>query len=1104
MDNANIGGAKQGVHGLENGLSTSFEGIEAAVGSARLQNGSAYINGARKPLDGSNQASAAGAVSTITKDLPELTHITQGFFPFTTLVNRSVQQCWNDLSDLVTELAEIQVSPQDHASSTNSFNAKSPGNQCSENVHKKLRMLEFAHGKRAEFIKLLVLSQWSRHAVDVSKLIDLQSFIRTRHQAYVGALQWVGDMKRDLVRAQVANPDLRTALEVLCKGKVAAMSDLGYKPPKPLSVKATLKKLQKINRIISVRLSLHDAVPRAFQTYLVHDGRVTFFVPAEFELDLSVGEDDKSSQFFFVDIRFLFSPSSPIPKGRILNELDAKINDVLRDKGLSGCFDLLHSLVLTNKINVLHKQAIELTRGLWSDVLRVELLHRTLVVQYWASKPGVKNWLEIGIKSGRRGDNSGNSRCHGMPYLDLRWMRGGQETDNRDIEFDTESLAMESILRSAIALHISHILSSAYTNIGSNLLFSTGVLYLRAQLSGAEPGDCQLDVQLTSSRHLRVSIEPMSGASIFSATPSVLSPENDRSSDKSAIDEMVSRISRLRCIAAIEEIESNVRMLGFETVSPRGLKIDVRRLFPSNVLRFSLFSHRLWNQNWVVAATSSMDNDNWWMIQVRPSIPSQIRPGINPSTHGTSILRSTQVVSTTFLTAQEKMIYTSLADLGHCLTGILTVYSNARYLAELQCIHFYPPLQRLQIATDFRVPDIIIRYNSSNLPPTFQIALPAGLKKKSFIKNTVRLAFHGIDPRKNAAIVVGYGNLLVSSKSFGTLVAKSDHSLVFQQKGNGFAIRLLAPAGQPVILDLIEKLQRLECALSILETLRQKKMAPRSFSLSRIAFVYGPERNLAASLDIKISGPPSLADVNPADIVPKVDRLFHIHLGINFDFPNPHRRIQESLTAILNHSSADAGLDSVVEILPLTLPLLLALDRITSNPSHKGALRVQITARSAKTFQIHYPIQRFRFQLIAGQHLSRIAWILKDVSGSQARKDQDQLVSKLQDELYNSKGNGWKGLGNGVVAEVEKVGNLISKLDRCFADVADCPGTGGLVDKDGPGNPTSISQATSNQADSTGARTKVSIFSGASALATSLTSRNPLDASNNADVIMID
>jgi hypothetical protein len=62
--------------------------------------------------------------------------------------------------------------------------------------------------------------------VDVSKLIDLQNFIRTRHLAYQTAVQRVADMKRDLVRAQVANPDLQTALEVLTTGRVSNMPEV--------------------------------------------------------------------------------------------------------------------------------------------------------------------------------------------------------------------------------------------------------------------------------------------------------------------------------------------------------------------------------------------------------------------------------------------------------------------------------------------------------------------------------------------------------------------------------------------------------------------------------------------------------------------------------------------------------------------------------------------------------------------------------------------------------------------------------------------------------------------------------------------------------------
>lgn len=229
MDKANVGGTRwePDADDFRYGP-TSLASADETASHPESKTESVQVNGAPGPADTlkpTPKDSAADAGSNIGPP-PELAHITQGFFPFTTLVNRSVQQCWNDLSDLVTELAEIQVPSQGQG--TAPVNGKPPGTQSPENVHKKLRVLDFAHGKRTEFIKLLVLSQWGRQAADVSKLIDIQGFIRSRHQAYAGALQWLGDMKRGLVMAQVANPDLKTALEVLTKGKVVAMSDVSF------------------------------------------------------------------------------------------------------------------------------------------------------------------------------------------------------------------------------------------------------------------------------------------------------------------------------------------------------------------------------------------------------------------------------------------------------------------------------------------------------------------------------------------------------------------------------------------------------------------------------------------------------------------------------------------------------------------------------------------------------------------------------------------------------------------------------------------------------------------------------------------------------------
>ncbi|PYH47719.1 mediator of RNA polymerase II transcription subunit 14 [Aspergillus saccharolyticus JOP 1030-1] len=1043
MDTANIGGQVE-VSGRDSQNGTSYPAGEkfSSKGSAVPQNGSYHANGLEKGSvyrpDASTVLSAIGKRG----ELPGLPHVMQGFFPFSTLINRSAQQCWNDLLEIITELAEIQVAPLESVYASVPIMGKSPGNQSSENIQKKLRLLEFAHAKRAEFIKLLVLSQWGRQAADVSKLIDIQNFIRIRHQAYTGALQWVGEMKKDLVRAQVANPDIRTSLEVLSKGKLASMFDLGYKPPKNLTPRRTLRKLHKINRLLSTRLALYDELPPSFQTYRIHDGRVTFIVPAEFELDLSIGEGTGLSQFYFVDIRFLFRPSSPIPRGRIFNELELKVNDVLQKRGLPGCFDFLHNLVLTNKINILFKQATEMARGLWADVLRIELLHRTVVVHYWARKPGNKSWVEVGINSGRRGPRNGVSM---PPFLGLRWMRDGEEVVPRQIHFDTADLSMERLLRSTIALHMSHIISSAYHSISRSLLYSTSLLSLQAQLTTTEPGNCRLEVQLTETRYLRVSVEPMSGTNVFSTTPIILERiETERPADKSTVDDIVTRVARLRCVAAIEEVECYLQMLGFDVMNPKILKIDVRKVFPPNVLRCSFFSNRFWERRWIVAATSSMDGDSWWLVQLRPGVVARrhltydLNLGSQPAFH------VAQVVSNTLFLPRFERNYVSLADLGHSLAGILTIYANSRFLADLGAIQAYPPIHKLKIDACSRFPDIFIRYESAKLPSAFRLVLPAGIRKQHFIKQTIRLTFLGIDSHTNLAIVGAYGRLNIPVKAFGALISKWDRSLVFQESHDGFSIRLFAPTGRPVIINLMENLQRLECVLSILDSLQQKKIEVTAISLEGISFTYGARKDLSARLEIAIQKNPSFSEMDAAELASSSDSIFHLQLGIRFDSTNPHRRIQGALASSLNRATTDVSMETIAELLATTLPLMRALDDLMDNTSRNESLQVQVTVRNAMTYTIHYPNANLYFRLVARIRSNRPVWVLRHVDNSEPSSDQAKHMCNIQQLLYDAKSDDWRGIGNGVIARVDRIGILLKELHNCItASISESP-----LDKD--------------------------------------------------------
>ena len=786
-----------------------------------------------------------------------------------------------------------------------------------------------------------------------------------------------------------------------------------------MTTKLTLKKLRKINRIISVRLAVHDELPSTLRNYRVHDGRVTFNVPGEFELDLSIAEEATSSQFFFVDIRFLFTPSSPIPKGRVYDELDAKINETLYHRGLQGCFDFLHGLVLTNKINTLFRQATDLARTMWSGALRIELLHRTLVLQYWTARTGPKSWLEIGVERGQRINDTYRNTIR-VPQISIRWMRDGQQANTNDIRFDCNNLSMESLLRSVIATHTSHLLFITYASLKKNILFSNHVLSLRAHLSPTEPSDCFLDVQLTPSRNLRASVEPLSGAITLSSGPNTQERlEADRASNKSAVEEILTRVTRLRCATAVEEIETGIKSVGLENVGQRGLGLDIRRIFPANTVRSVFFTHSIWDRRWVAAATSSMDGDKWWLVPVRSA-----------ESH-TSHTSPAHLVSATLVPTQACGDYSARAEILHGLTGMLSIYTNAQFVAEVPGVDLFPPLETLQLGPEFQVPDLFFRYRPSSLPRALRIASAPGLESGSHLQHTIRLSFHGIDRQNRSVVLMAYGTTEHRIKSLLPLVSKLDSSLFMGNKEGGFALRLLVPAGQPIIVGLFERLQRLDCLLSILQSLVQKQMRPSRMSLSQLAFVYDHDKKLTGRFDIDVSGPRLSDHVDISRVLSNPVPLFRLHLKISFDAPSPHRRIQQSLTVALNRRLTKVGVDSVLESMHDTFPLLQCVEKITKTPPTESSI-VHVIVRSPTAFQLHYPRLNYRFRLSIRPRQGGMVWLLEDSHPSNT-SEKSASAAVVREKIYNLRGDGWQGLGDGAISSLELVGSLLSELHSCLS-----------------------------------------------------------------------
>ena len=190
--------------------------------------GEAYVNG----VNGETQDAAMRSLASGIRHMPpEIQHITADYLRLSSLVERAAYECWNGLEEVVDTLSQIALPPPSGPLDARiQFNGTLHGDQSKAEPDRKDRIMKFAQEHRETFIKILVLSQWGKSAKDVQKCVDLHSWLNSQRLHYTTTADFVGYMKRDLALAQIPNPDLKTAWEVLSTGRVSGFPDLGFSP----------------------------------------------------------------------------------------------------------------------------------------------------------------------------------------------------------------------------------------------------------------------------------------------------------------------------------------------------------------------------------------------------------------------------------------------------------------------------------------------------------------------------------------------------------------------------------------------------------------------------------------------------------------------------------------------------------------------------------------------------------------------------------------------------------------------------------------------------------------------------------------------------------
>lgn len=956
------------------------------------------VNGVNGELVARNVAARDGAIeASYDGQPPEIEKFRDTLVPFGRMLERMAQQTYFDLSELLEALADMRV-PQPQMA--NGIGGQSPPDKSAVSVDKKLRLLNFAQMHKDRFIKALVLSDWARNMDDMAKLIDVSMFLRKYDWSTASAADSILRMKENMVGAKMPNPNIEGALELLSTGQAPWMPDMDYIPPKPLKATELLDTLRDMNFALSIRLNLHEELPSHFKEYTIANGRVTFTVPDEFEVDLAIADRDADSRFYFIDLRLIFSPAVSIHRDRLRNSLEAQVNTALESSGLQGCYEYLHDFVLTHKLNIIRCQALELARGKWIDHIEVQSIHRSVIVQYWKDLPGGRNWIEFGVLSGRTEDVSVSQK--NPSRLSCRWFRRGQEILEHQLRFDFATLSVERMLEEVIATHISGRLTVITEAIERHTKSST-CFRQELETSMTSPSDCVLRASLAPIKaDLEIRIDPVRG--LFSASPGTTSNsdlERKINNDPHADVPLLIRNSLCRGVAhrVVDLAESlNFARLAIDvrprTVSPFPVEPIVHRSF-----RFSNDTNSTNPQQPQYALTAAIDLQtglSWYVSHIAHTHDASLIQSVFPLQDAGS---SVSLDRATVLSVQERAArIISRNTLGD---------EFKRRKLPYRVIHSDQQSKAGGCAMDtvyLKVADIASPWKklAKHSPQSTPFVEMGAMSYRSTSTSQVEYIFR--TRLRNHA----------TSKLLQHL--RRSHSIDIDADGH-LLLGMRASLGTPVLPLLCEHLDGVAKLCAFVRVIGNYHYGLVSATLEEICFKYSSSWTCTVTISESSSGP--------------LIRFGSAQEGQTAE-QNPHNRIRQHLEdMLLQHhwlneidGSEVKAFATFCAILRATLPVVDLMQKFVETEPQCTAL---LMCRSPTTYKLSFrpPLPGISFQVSGRQKNGELYWLVKLVEvKSFTEKARAQISS-----LWREKGNGWRGLRTAAIADVTGVGDLLQRIN---------------------------------------------------------------------------
>ncbi|EAQ93371.1 hypothetical protein CHGG_01606 [Chaetomium globosum CBS 148.51] len=998
----------------------------------------------------------------------ELQHITDDVMPLSLLLSRLAQFSHLKLQELILDLASKPL-PENtlNGNAKGSMNSSINGNvnagvngvpklpspaledTSPESLNKKTMILKFIQDLHSRWVKALVITEWARNADEVGKLIDLRTHLAAKLELYNRAFWNMVNLKHEMAFAKVPSPDLKTALEVLSTGAVHWMPDFGYLPKPPLTTQETLHWLNEIEVVLHMRLQLHEyeQIPEPWKEYKIDNGRVTFTVPGEFEVDLTISDEDFDKQFWFLDYRTIFSPSPSKLSDGARGFIEARVNTILETEGLLGCYKYLHELTLTTKIGEFARQAVELSRtGLWTQTLRVERLNRALGIQYWSQSlhtQDSQSWILLGVHSGKSSDGADDPSSPSR--LMLQWFRDGKEVKDADIPLDTDTISTEKLLMTVISRHIKYLLSSIYNSLSSKPRYAQKRGRLSLRISDPPHLDCALTMQTLGADHAVLGIGPWSGNFFFADRPPFgVGWANKINTLRNPVTEAPVVLEQLRWYHMTLHLRTLPKPADWKVLPKAPVPLDeVKRVVYSRASTTREPFHAIflrnsrWTPQWFAMMSLSLGGDRWWTAEGHGI------PGLR-----INIFTELSITPTDLLLPSSPLF----SKLTQHATNIMDQIHDFRVLHQ----------QHIQYTARKASPDghrttVVLSADMLPLQPD-----PDGTTQPTWAGRFIQLDYKGPAPitpseyresladpksvrrqptRQKVMIEATVG--VLHPTKFRLLRHRLDRDVLYDRRLGHFTLRFQPASGAGIIPLLRSRVQSLDRLVDIVDALhlRGKQISPKKITLREIVFSYG-------------NGSPTMSLSNPR---PKFggnkQRSWEVRLNLAaeqgvdviLEAGNPHLRAIDYLRSAAN----SVHLKKLPAWFVFTLPLYEALEQLhdswdailakdlgTCYVFHKSLdwLTIRFALSGAKNRLVQLDIRPRDRNGHINWHISRAK------TDPNINNENDEFNKILKQRVWSISGNGFKGLGNSATAQWDHgIGPLLAVINEALQSLAGTP-----------------------------------------------------------------